>query len=52
MMLAKKQPNLSNIMVYIPTCTVHLHTDNKPLRVRGNAAIMIVRNDDLKRYHV
>ena len=33
-------------------CTVHLHTDNKSLGVRGKAAIIIGKNDETKGYRV
>ena len=47
-MLTKKQPNLRNIVVFGSTCTVHLHTDNKSLGLRGKEDIIIGKNDEMK----
>ena len=50
-LLTMKKPNLSEIMVFGSTCTVHLHTDNKSLSARGNSTIIIGKNDETKGYH-
>ena len=51
-MLSKKQPVLSDIVVFGSTCTVHLHTDKKSLGVRGKESIVIGKSDKMKGYHV
>uniref|UniRef100_A0AAV1TKG9 Integrase catalytic domain-containing protein n=1 Tax=Peronospora matthiolae TaxID=2874970 RepID=A0AAV1TKG9_9STRA len=51
-LLPMKKPNLSNIVVHDSKCTVHLHTENKSLGARGNAKIVIEKNDKMKGYRV
>ena len=47
-MLTIKKTNLSDIVVFGSTCTIHLHTDNKSLGVRKTAAIIIEKNNEMK----
>ena len=47
-LLTKKQPVLSDIVVFVSTFTVHLHTQNKSLGMRGKETIIIGKNDQMK----
>ncbi|CAI5744871.1 unnamed protein product [Peronospora destructor] len=51
-MLIKKRPVLNDIAVFGSPCTVHLTTTNKSLGMRGKAAIIIGRNDEMKGYRI
>uniref|UniRef100_A0AAV1UPA6 Uncharacterized protein n=1 Tax=Peronospora matthiolae TaxID=2874970 RepID=A0AAV1UPA6_9STRA len=46
------KPNLSDIVIFGSTCTVHLHTVLKSLGAREKAAIITIRNDETKGYRV
>ena len=51
-LLTMKKPNLSEIIAFCSTSTVHWHTNNESLGARGKAAIIIGKTDESNRYRV
>ena len=51
-MLTKKKRNLNDIVVFGSMCTVHLHTNNKSMGMRGKAGVIIGKDDETKGYRV